>query len=108
MKTARAILERGSLPVRRMTEMLIDQLTEIMPEYEGCHPVAGGWRRSRRNRFEATSRMDRTADHVAVAEHCRRIGASIYSPRTTTTVWQSDGAAAGKRSSRPSRLETWT
>ncbi len=46
MKTARAILERGSLPVRRMTEMLIDQLTEIMPELKDVTPwpAAGGGR----------------------------------------------------------------
>ena len=32
MKTAKAILERGSPPVRRMAQMLVDQLIEIMPE----------------------------------------------------------------------------
>jgi hypothetical protein len=38
MKTAKAILERGSLPVRRMAEMLIDQLIEIMPELKDVTP----------------------------------------------------------------------
>jgi transcriptional regulator with XRE-family HTH domain len=32
MKTAKTILERGALPIRRMAQMLIDQLIEMMPE----------------------------------------------------------------------------
>jgi transcriptional regulator with XRE-family HTH domain len=38
MKTARAIVERGSLPVRRMAEMLIGQLLEVMPELKDVTP----------------------------------------------------------------------
>jgi transcriptional regulator with XRE-family HTH domain len=39
MKTTRAILERAQqLPVRRMAQMLIDQLCEIMPELDTVSP----------------------------------------------------------------------
>ncbi len=38
MKTAKVIVQRGSLPVRRMAEMLIGQLLEVMPELEDVTP----------------------------------------------------------------------
>lgn len=39
MKTVLAILEEArELPVRRMAETLVDQLTEMMPELEGIGP----------------------------------------------------------------------
>jgi len=39
MKTATAIRERSnSQAIQRMAEMLVDQLTEIMPELEGVNP----------------------------------------------------------------------
>ncbi len=39
MKTAAAILEKSEvLPIRRMAQMLVDQLLEIMPELEGVSP----------------------------------------------------------------------
>lgn len=39
MKTAAAILEKAeSNSIRRMAEMLVDQLVEIMPELEGVSP----------------------------------------------------------------------
>ncbi len=39
MKTAGAILERASQPsIRRMAQMLVDQLCEVMPELKGVSP----------------------------------------------------------------------
>jgi len=39
MKTATAILERtGEVSVRRMAQMMVDQIVEIMPELEGIGP----------------------------------------------------------------------
>ncbi|MBN1908892.1 MAG: helix-turn-helix transcriptional regulator [Pirellulales bacterium] len=39
MKTAAAILERAQQPpIRRMAQMLVDQLIEVMPELEGISP----------------------------------------------------------------------
>ena len=39
MKTAGAILERAQqIPIRRMAQMLIDQLCEVMPELKTVSP----------------------------------------------------------------------
>jgi transcriptional regulator with XRE-family HTH domain len=47
MKTARAILEHGTVRVRRMAEMMINQLIEMMPELKEVEawPAVGSRRR---------------------------------------------------------------
>jgi len=58
MKTAQAILERSNQPsIRRMAQMLCEQLVEIMPELEGVSPWhAVGRRRTQDELGQAAQR----------------------------------------------------
>jgi transcriptional regulator with XRE-family HTH domain len=59
MKTAQAILERSnSTPIRRMAEMLINQLVEIMPELKHI----GAWHSVGQRR--SLSELGRIAEHT--------------------------------------------
>ena len=65
MKTAGAILERAQQPsIRRMAQMLVDQLCEIMPELKGVSP------------WHAVGRR-RTQDELGQAAQ-RRIPAEVF------------------------------
>ena len=69
MKTAAAILERAQKPaLRRMAQMMVDQLIEIMPELEGVSPWnAVGQRRTLDELGKAADRclsLDALADFV--------------------------------------------
>jgi transcriptional regulator with XRE-family HTH domain len=62
MKTAQAILERSSQPsIRRMAQMLCEQLVDVMPELEGVSP------------WHAVGRR-RTQDELGQAAHRRLTG----------------------------------
>lgn len=58
MKTATAILERShQVPIRRMAEVLVNQLVEIMPELAGVQPWhVVGQRRTQDEEGQAASR----------------------------------------------------
>jgi len=65
MKTAGAILERASQPsIRRMAQMLVDQLCEVMPELKGVSP------------WHAVGRR-RTQDELGQAAY-RRIPTEVF------------------------------
>jgi transcriptional regulator with XRE-family HTH domain len=52
MKTATAILERtGEVSVRRMAQMMVNQIVEIMPELEGIAPWHAVGQRRRRDEY---------------------------------------------------------
>lgn len=65
MKTAAAILERSQQPsIRRMAQMLVEQLVEIMPELQGVSP------------WHAVGRR-RTQDELGQAAH-RRLSSDAF------------------------------
>ena len=66
MKTAQSILEKGSSPaIRRLAQMLVEQLTQIMPELAGVSPWNSvGQRRS----LDDVGRIGEQP--IAVMAHC--------------------------------------
>ena len=70
MKTATAILERATQPpIRRMAQMLCEQLVEVMPELEGVSPWhAVGRRRTQNELGQAAHRRLSTDGYPELLE----------------------------------------
>ena len=70
MKTAQAILERSnSTSIRRMAEMLVSQLTEIMPELKQVGPWHSVGQRRSLNELGRVAENTISTDHMMSAYH---------------------------------------
>lgn len=68
MKTAQAILERSSSPqIRRMAEMMVNQLTEIMPELKHVGPWHSVGQRRSLNELGRIAEQTVSTDHMVSA-----------------------------------------